>query len=207
MSDKGILCSGFLKQQHIDPITGLYSWSKRFFTLVSSGQLHIQNKENDTCSEEKVSILGAFSVKEWRVSSPAAGYGFDLIWSSGKLWTYIADTKKESQKWITSFNSIIHFHNETSASSNNSQSVNETVMPFQSPLQTLPLYSLGHESDVPTVVHKHIINHRHAQEPLTDTSIPVYDVQNISKDSLHSISSGDKLPLDPPHIKYDLFIL
>jgi hypothetical protein len=80
-----VLCEGFLKQQIVDD-AGLYSWKKRYFILLDSGDLKIQSQSGSDDGAEVTSALGIKSAREWRVSSPAAGYGFDTVWASGKLW-------------------------------------------------------------------------------------------------------------------------
>jgi hypothetical protein len=40
-------------------------------------------------------------------SSAIAGYGFDLVWGSGSLWSFLADDQRACKRWVEAFNAAI----------------------------------------------------------------------------------------------------
>ena len=115
-------CHGYLKRQSLDPVTNLYCWNKKYFAFYLTNlelQIHsiapvinelhtVTNTGNDNNTsiqtpptlEETISLEGTVGAKEWKVSSPSAGYGFDLLWASGKVWSFLAETKEDCVRWI-----------------------------------------------------------------------------------------------------------
>lgn len=92
--------SGFLKQQCLDH-SGLYEWVKKKFRLVIySGVFEEVGSSNIVQS----SLLGAKYAKAWSVSSSLSGFGFDVMWTSGKIWSFLADDQSTCEEWVAGFN-------------------------------------------------------------------------------------------------------
>ena len=90
---------GSLKQQCLDG-SGLYEWVKRIFVLrIDEGILDIYACQNDQEAQSHLSLVGARHAKEWSISSAIAGYGFDVVWASGKMWSFLADSESDCFNW------------------------------------------------------------------------------------------------------------
>ncbi len=65
--------SGSLKQQVLDPVSGLYDWSTKHIEINDeNGNISIQSNNNETKSTN-LSLFTAKYAKEWSVSSTIAG--------------------------------------------------------------------------------------------------------------------------------------
>lgn len=62
---------------------------------------------SETDKEMEYSLVGATEAKEWMVSSPMVGYGFDLIWASGSTWSFLADCESSCRNWVSNLNNVI----------------------------------------------------------------------------------------------------
>ena len=94
----GEIIRSALKLQSLDDTSGLYEWKKKLFTLdITASMLTSMNAdgaaketgwESSSHAQKgaEFTISGAVHAKEWTLSSPIAGYGFDLVWASG--WMY-----------------------------------------------------------------------------------------------------------------------
>lgn len=107
---------GSLKQQCIDE-HGLYTWQKKDFLLyIDQGKLDIRSPgdgEDDLlASTATVSLQGARYAKEWSFSSALAGYGFDILWVSGKIWSFLVDNEADCLQWVGVLNQAIQRCNE-----------------------------------------------------------------------------------------------
>lgn len=90
---------GSLKQQCLDS-SGLYEWVKRIFVLrINEGILDIYAGQNDQLAQSHLSLSGARHAREWSISSAIAGYGFDIVWASGKMWSFLADSESDCFNW------------------------------------------------------------------------------------------------------------
>ena len=104
--------SGKLKQQCLDD-EGMYEWTEKVFVLfVKKGLLEMYptSKEESPSPAplpSQLSLVGAKQAKEWTVASQAMGFGFDLIWSSGNIWSFLADDQMNCQKWVANINESI----------------------------------------------------------------------------------------------------
>ena len=101
--------NGELKQQCLDE-TGLFEWIRKRFSLkISSGILEIyQLSESQPHNlSAHITISGARYAKEWSISSAIAGFGFDIIWSSGKMWSFLADDESACNLWVRCINESI----------------------------------------------------------------------------------------------------
>ena len=91
--------SGSLKQQCLDG-SGLYEWVRKTFKLnVEEGLLDILLCTSDREPQSQLSLLGARHAKEWSISSAVAGYGFDIVLTSGKMWSFLADNEEACRNW------------------------------------------------------------------------------------------------------------
>jgi hypothetical protein len=90
---------GSLQQQCLDE-SGLYEWVRKSFTLdIKKGSLEISLNEATSQSQSQLLLIGARYAKEWSISSAIAGYGFDIVWSSGKMWSFLADDEISCHDW------------------------------------------------------------------------------------------------------------
>ena len=103
--------AGALKQQ-VDEGDGNYEWRKRTFSFdLDSGKLGA--KEDG----KVVSLEGALYAKAWSISSPAVGYGFDIVWSDGNMMSFIASEAADCTAWVNGINSSIKFNSEAGGES------------------------------------------------------------------------------------------
>ena len=97
--------SGSLKQQ-LDDGSGAYEWRRRDFSFdMDAGRL--QNSQD----EQAISLEGALYAKAWSIHSAAVGYGFDVVWSSGDIMSFIASAQEDCTAWVNAMNSSIKFNN------------------------------------------------------------------------------------------------
>ena len=54
-----------------------------------------------------LSLVGAKMAKEWTVASQSMGFGFDIIWLSGNVWSFLADDQMNCHKWVANINESI----------------------------------------------------------------------------------------------------
>lgn len=120
------LAEGFLKQQGVDA-SGLLTWERRYLRLTETGEL-VGSADAAEPASTAVSVLGIRLAREWRVSSPAAGFGFDVVWASGTLWSFLAASAAASKAWVAAFNAIAQ-----RSTADKSSDVTQTV--DQSPLR------------------------------------------------------------------------
>jgi hypothetical protein len=117
MSDS---CEGPLKQQCLGD-SGLYRWEDRHFRLhIQSGILEVYTKNDETKEYETeatlMSFVGAKHAKEWSISTPTIGsYGYDVVWDSGRIWSFLATDMATCRRWVQSINSSIS-HNPVESS-------------------------------------------------------------------------------------------
>jgi hypothetical protein len=139
MEDK-IICEGHLKQQTTDEY-GLYNWSENFYRLdCRSGELEISN---DVSGVTKLSLKGSKFAKKWSMSSSAiGGYGFDIVWSSGRIWSFLASDEDTCRMWIENINKCIsgkeNTNNSINLSQNLSKSTEDTFVQSHAPLPKTP---------------------------------------------------------------------
>ena len=115
---------GTLKQQCLDG-QGLYVWEKKTFYLdipnkaltvtTSSSSSSVQHTHDEATDgglspmmmhglQTSISLRGAKYAKEWSFSSSLTGFGFDLVWSSGKIWSFLVDDQETCKKWVDFLN-------------------------------------------------------------------------------------------------------
>ena len=91
--------TGSLKQQCLDEV-GLYERVRKTFRLkITDGTLEVFLSANDQEPQSQLSLIGARQAKEWSISSAIAGYGFDIVWNSGKMWSFLADNEGACRSW------------------------------------------------------------------------------------------------------------
>lgn len=95
---------GGVKQQCVDE-DGRYTWQRRQLKLDPSGRLELSDPATQYHSE--IVLAGASAAKEWSFSSPVAGYGFDIIWPSGNISSFLVDDERSCQDWVESINKAI----------------------------------------------------------------------------------------------------
>jgi hypothetical protein len=169
---------GVLKQQCTNE-EGQYFWQKKYFILdleslkVDLFLLNDAERKDPTTSIALASIKNA---KEWSFSSAVGGYGFDLTWVSGKIWSFLVDKESDCQRWVALINRGISLYNErtdpsAAASSQQARSQNisnevlETIKAHKQFLQSLN--SSGNSSSM--MVSDESINQTHhdAYSPFT----------------------------------------
>ena len=97
--------AGSLKQQ-VEESDGNYEWRKRYFTLdLDTGKLVTKDGEG-----KGINLEGALYAKAWSISSPAVGYGFDIVWSDGTMISFIASEETDCTAWVNGINSSIKFN-------------------------------------------------------------------------------------------------
>ena len=97
------LLQSSLKLQSVDDASGLFEWNRKVFTL-NIPKSTLSSSDQDSSSKNEFSIIGAVAAKEWSLSSPVAGYGFDLIWASGNIWSFLADNEELCRQWVDALN-------------------------------------------------------------------------------------------------------
>jgi hypothetical protein len=202
--------SGLLKQQTLDS-TGYYDWVIKHFVLdADNNELHVSstppsddpgNAHTDT-EAIKISLSGAKHAKEWAYSSAIAGYGFDIVWSSGKIWSFLADTESVCIQWVTALNSSINKHSlqqthtpdvfdRTALPQYQQNRVNASTLPPQPP--TVDLNRHTHGTHTHTSGYTMGNKHTHASTAsVTSTSAAAPFGVNVS--SIHGGSSADTSP-------------
>lgn len=97
--------AGSLKQQ-VEESDGNYEWRKRYFTLdLDTGKLVTKDGEG-----KGINLEGTLYAKAWSISSPAVGYGFDIVWSDGTMISFIASEETDCTAWVNGINSSIKFN-------------------------------------------------------------------------------------------------
>jgi hypothetical protein len=109
---------GNLKQQTLDT-NGLYDWSNKYFMLdPATRELCILDEDptvgaapssSSKMEPVKVSLSGARQAKEWSYASAIAGFGFDIIWTSGKIWSFLAENEANCVEWVGALNAAIRY--------------------------------------------------------------------------------------------------
>lgn len=97
-----------LKLQSLDDASGLFEWTRKIFTL-NIQKSTLSSSAIDSSSKNEFSISGAVAAKEWSLSTPVAGYGFDLIWASGNIWSFLADNESLCRQWVNALNASLKF--------------------------------------------------------------------------------------------------
>lgn len=166
-----------LKQQILDPTSGFYEWLTKVIILSENGKFMIYDTidkdhtiSNTPCTE--VSINGAKYAKEWSSSSIIAGCGFDIIWSNGKIWSFLTDSEKKCIQLVGCINETIERTNQ---------------LP---PLPPLPFQQSPHNNsnDVTMLQNDNIHESPIANYTTTTSSIPktVPRAYNITESNRHS---------------------
>jgi hypothetical protein len=153
-------CSGLLKQQIVDE-NGLYKWELKYFILkVSTAILivypddyetvrNLENRDENNISGEgddgdddesiicRLSLIGSKYAKEWSISTPTVGsFGFDILWSSGRIWSFLAEDEYTCKKWVQSINQTIEDHPILKEQGgNHSKKIGENKIPFEATQQ------------------------------------------------------------------------
>jgi len=111
------IVEGFLKQQCVDA-SGLFVWERKLFSLdIGHLELHIKDADGTSESQSSLSLKGVKYAKEWSFSSSVSGFGFDLVWFSGKLWSFFAEDEPMCKLWVSSINRVISIGKDPSRTS------------------------------------------------------------------------------------------
>lgn len=95
---------GYLKQQCMDQ-NGLFVWERKLFTLdIPNLNLFVKDTDNGGDVQSALSLRGVKYAKEWSFSSSVSGFGFDLVWFSGKLWSFFAEDERMCKTWVDAIN-------------------------------------------------------------------------------------------------------
>lgn len=100
---------GLLKQQCISD-EGLYTWQKKYFRLNAKTQqieIYSPNDQEKVQPMISIPIHSIQSAKEWSFSSALGGYGFDLLWYSGKVWSFLVEKENECNAWVDCYNKLL----------------------------------------------------------------------------------------------------
>jgi hypothetical protein len=138
-------CNGLLKQQIVDE-NGLYKWELKYFSLDILHNILIiypeDYSEKIQYSDEndliicRLSLNGSKYAKEWSASM-IGSYGFDLLWSSGRIWSFLAEDEGICHQWVRCINQAIECssnnNHEDQHRDQESQKNVENLKPFQSP--------------------------------------------------------------------------
>lgn len=105
-------CEGPLKQQCLGE-SGLFRWEDKHFRLHMQSailEVFLRNEETKQYETEPtlMSFVGAKHAKEWSISTPTIGsYGFDVVWDSGRIWSFLAEDMPTCRRWVQSINAAI----------------------------------------------------------------------------------------------------
>lgn len=205
MNEDNCTCEGILKQQNIDS-NGLYIWEEHFFRLHINDAILESfqdskssiNGDKSLCTE--LSLVGSKHAKEWSLMTPSVGsYGFDVVWSSGRIWSFLADDEFSCRKWVESINKAISLNplqanrGYSMSSDDKNSGINHTRLSYDRTEETIVEHSsppriessLAHAQ--PTVSK---YNHQHVFRP----------PNNVEFDG--SISSSQGAPMKPPAVHY-----
>lgn len=96
---------GVLKQQ-FSSSEGLYEWKRHQLRLdITNG---IIESLDDVDVEQKIILAGyAQYAKEWAISSPIAGFGFDIVTYPGTILSFIAADDETCMNWVRCINESI----------------------------------------------------------------------------------------------------
>jgi hypothetical protein len=108
--DEESIIQGKMKQQCLDPVSGLYDWVVKEFRLdIYSGLLEFV--DNSSMSIDPILVSSAKYAKEWSAASSsiiAAGSGFDIVWCSGsKILSFMAESDENCYRWVQAVNNSI----------------------------------------------------------------------------------------------------
>jgi hypothetical protein len=108
ITDEHMTVDGILKQQFTEA-DGRLSWEKRHVTVEpGSASLTIAEVGNESpAAGTTISLRGVKYAKEWSFSSAVSGYGFDLVWFSGQLWSFMSTEESECRRWVDAINTAI----------------------------------------------------------------------------------------------------
>jgi hypothetical protein len=130
---RALFLEGSLKQQSFDE-NGLFTWIAKSFQLdVRKQSFKLSNNQtvanNSTSSDNayEISLKGIKQAKEWSFNSAIAGYGFDLIWTSGKIWSFLIDTEEKCYELVNAINNSIEVDDKDNISFSQPFNVNDTV--------------------------------------------------------------------------------
>ena len=155
---------GELKHQCLDE-NNMYEWiRKKLLLQIQDGVLEmslpsVTQEQEEMMKESQVSLGGAKEAKAWSSATSQMGFGFDLIWSSGKMWSFLADDELTCVSWVKAVNEAIEC---STAVAEVHRAVDDTVRKSQEDLRG-PMYRLGGTTSVKSmgVTSTGYTNHNH----------------------------------------------
>lgn len=71
--------------------------------------MHLTSSSHDDIpvSDNVISVTTVSFAKQWSVSSPVAGFGFDVVWTTGSIWSFLADDESTCMMWVYSINELV----------------------------------------------------------------------------------------------------
>jgi hypothetical protein len=187
---------GTIKFQCTDR-NGLYSWEKRNCKLdVELGTFEIFGMLDNDLQKELVSLGEAKFAKEWSFSSALSGFGFDILWNSGKVWSFLVDDESSCSEWVKQINLSITKNSSSNENYNGvspKQIINE-IIAFDNGESSEIVKS--NRSKLESIIEEHKTflssssqppNNEHRYDPLAsvpDTYFPSVPNQSIREPSL-----------------------
>jgi hypothetical protein len=127
-----VLCEGMLKQQCLDHHEGKYQWIPKKFSLDNSACLKITDQSSPG-SISAIHLTSASYAKEWSEKSVMAGYGFDIVWSTGRIWSFLAEDEQSCLTWVHSINSLLQGHDHGRPEKQDDSPTSLTIPPRPAP--------------------------------------------------------------------------
>ena len=108
-----VLMSGELKQQCVDD-AGLFDWRRVTATLDAIAGILIvvgaDGTDGTDAVSSRMSLAGAREAKAWSPSAAVGvdtGYGFDVVWPSGRAWSFLAPDERSCHGWVHAVNEVL----------------------------------------------------------------------------------------------------
>jgi hypothetical protein len=99
---------GIVKMQTIDNASSMYEWSRKSLRLDCIGLvLEIQDCDSSTPAASTYNISDLQYAKEWSFSSSLAGFGWDLVWVTGKISSFLVNEEALCKTWVGHFNQCV----------------------------------------------------------------------------------------------------
>lgn len=93
-----------------------YEWRQKHFALdIANGLLQVESVDEPNPTKSQLSVYGATHAKEWAYSSALAGFGFDVVWSTGVLWSFLVESEEQCKNWVNAINKSIESINGKTA--------------------------------------------------------------------------------------------
>jgi len=109
-----ISMSGELKQQCVDD-AGMFEWRRITAALDgAAGTLTVAADEAAATGGDgavsRMPLAGAREAKAWSPTVATGvdmGYGFDVVWPSGRMWSFLAPDERSCRGWVHAINEVL----------------------------------------------------------------------------------------------------